>query len=160
VRLLFFISVRRALRIFQIHHISPTLHYIDLQHESAWAHFRLPDQLHPLNQLLLLLLTNCATTISTSHLPTVDLRYVRERATEYNTTSGLFIYRNVRYARPPIGNLRFRKPQQPLREPAGTISDGSQYTTTVCPQPVSQTTPSTNGFSEDCLASKIFFCIV
>jgi hypothetical protein len=93
-------------------------------------------------------------------LPTIDLGYVRQRATEYNTTTGLYIYRNIRYAHPPIADLRFRKPQPPLPEPAGTISDGSQYKTTVCPQAVNRYTPSANGFSEDCLVSGIFIFVI
>jgi hypothetical protein len=105
------------------------------------------------SSLLLLLAHSTASLVS--DLPTIDLGYVRQRATEYNTTTGLYIYRNVRYARPPLADLRFRKPQPPLPEPAGTISDGSQYKTTVCPQAVSTITPSTNGFSEDCLVSGI-----
>ena len=103
---------------------------------------------------LIVLLSYSVTSFATSHLPTIDLGYVRQRATEHNTTSGLYIYRNVRYARPPLGELRFRKPQPPLREPAGTISDGSQYKTTVCPQAL-KLKANTNGYSEDCLVSGI-----
>jgi hypothetical protein len=110
---------------------------------------------------LVLLSASYAISAATSHLPIVDLGYVRQRATEYNTTSGLYIYKNIRFARPPIGELRFRKPELPLHEPEGTIRDGSQYTTTICPQPVSQispATPSTNGFSEDCLVRGTLQC--
>lgn len=112
---------------------------------------------------LLLLLVSSATSKTTSSLPIVDLGYVQQQATEYNTTSGLCIYKNVRYARPPLGELRFRKPEPPLEEPAGTVSDGSQYPTTICPQPLPppgaiEVTPSTNGFSEDCLVSAHSCC--
>ena len=103
---------------------------------------------------LIVLLSYSVTSLATLHLPTIDLGYVRQRATEHNTTSGLYIYRNVRYARPPLGELRFRKPQPPLQEPAGTISDGSQYKTTVCPQAL-QSKATTDGYSEDCLVSGI-----
>lgn len=106
---------------------------------------------------ILLLFASSVTSIAISSLPAVDLGYVQQRATEVNATSGLYIYRNVRYARPPLGDLRFRKPQPPTQEPSGSISDGSQYNTTVCPQMVSSGTPSMNGFSEDCLVSDIFF---
>src|ERR1700733_14876533 len=105
--------------------------------------------------LCLLLLARSVATFAT-HLPTINLGYIRQQATEHNSTNGLYIYRNVRYARPPIGELRFRKPQPPLPEPAGTISDGSQYKTTICSQGMSSSTPSTNGFSEDCLVSSSY----
>jgi len=109
--------------------------------------------------LLLLLLANSATSSPTSSLPVVDLGYVYQQATEYNATSDLYVYKNVRYARPPLGELRFRKPEPPLQEPAGSISNGSQYPTTICSQAIpppgtpSTGTPSTDGFSEDCLVS-------
>lgn len=106
----------------------------------------------------LLLLASSVTSFSTtSSLPIVDLGYVQQQATEYNSSSGLYIYKNIRYARPPLGDLRFRKPEPPLQEPAGTVSNGTQYPTTICPQTVSSSiiTPSTNGFSEDCLVSSL-----
>ena len=93
--------------------------------------------------------------VSASSLPEVNLGYVRQRATEYNSTTGIYVYKNIRYARPPVGELRFRKPRPPLQEPAGTISDGTQYSTTICPQPSSNATPSANGYSEDCLVSSL-----
>ena len=104
---------------------------------------------------LIVLLSYSVTSLATLHLPTIDLGYVRQRATEHNTTSGLYIYRNVRYARPPLGELRFRKPRPPLPEPAGSISDGSQYKTTICPQGFQPET-NTEWYSEDCLVSGIF----
>jgi hypothetical protein len=108
---------------------------------------------------LIFFLWNYVINTPTSSLPIVDLGYVHQQATEYNATSGLHIYKNIRYSRPPLGNLRFRKPEPPLQEPAGSISDGSQYPTTICSQAVplpgrpTAGTPSANGFSEDCLVS-------
>ena len=95
--------------------------------------------------------------VSASSLPEVNLGYVRQRATEYNSTTGVYVYKNIRYARPPVGELRFREPRPPLHEPVGTISDGTQYPTTICPQPYlsSNLTPSANGYSEDCLVSSL-----
>jgi hypothetical protein len=113
---------------------------------------------------LLLLLAKSAISIQTSSFPIVDLGYVQQQATEYNATSGLYIYKNVRYARPPLGELRFRKSEPPLQEPAGNISDGSQYPTTICSQAVplpgapTAGTPSAKGFSEDCLVSRHSYC--
>jgi carboxylesterase type B len=105
--------------------------------------------------LCLLLLARSVAALVT-HLPTIDLGYIQQRATEHSSTNGLYIYRNVRYASPPIGELRFRKPQPPLPEPVGTVSNGSQYKTTICSQGVTSSTPSTNGFSEDCLVRSIY----
>lgn len=105
---------------------------------------------------LVLLSASVAGNIATSLLPIVDLGYVRQQATEYNASTGLYIYRNVRYARPPVGEFRFRKPQPPLQEPAGTVSNGSQYRTTVCPQAMNPIA-ATKGFSEDCLVNGISF---
>jgi carboxylesterase type B len=103
---------------------------------------------------LLPLLTASATSIPTSSLPIVDLGYVRQRETEHNTTGGLYIYRNVRYSRPPLGEFRFRKPQPPLQEPNDCISDGSQFATTVCsqqvPLPGMLGTGTPNTSAEDC----------
>lgn len=107
---------------------------------------------HPLFWLF----ANVAGNIAAPSLPIVDLGYVRQQATEYSASTGLFIYKNVRYARPPLGDLRFRKPQPPLQEPAGTISDGSQYRTTVCPQSMNPIA-AMKGYSEDCLVSGILF---
>ena len=106
--------------------------------------------------ILTVLVTLVARTIvSASSLPEVNLGYVRQRATEYNSTTGVYVYKNIRYARPPVGELRFRKSRPPLQEPTGTISDGTQYSTTICPQPSSNATPSANGYSEDCLVSSL-----
>ncbi|CAZ86417.1 unnamed protein product [Tuber melanosporum] len=51
---------------------------------------------------------------ATSSLPIVDLGYVKQQATSYNKTYDFYHFRNIRYAAPPLGNLRFRKPQPPL----------------------------------------------
>ncbi|MCJ1432715.1 hypothetical protein MMC27_002072 [Xylographa pallens] len=48
-----------------------------------------------------------------SFLPVVDLGYVLQRATSYNYTSGTYNFSNIRYAQPPVGELRFQAPQSP-----------------------------------------------
>lgn len=102
---------------------------------------------------LSLVLIAASASIAAKPLPVVDLGYVQQRATWYKSTTGIFAYKNIRYARPPIGEWRFQKPQLPLHEAAGTISDGSQYGSTICPQIATNATPSASGYSEDCLVS-------
>ncbi|RPA98607.1 alpha/beta-hydrolase [Choiromyces venosus 120613-1] len=63
--------------------------------------------------LLLIGCGSCATPDNSS-LPIVDLGYVKQQATSYNQTYDFFHFRNIRYAAPPLGDLRFRKPQPPL----------------------------------------------
>jgi len=92
-----------------------------------------------------------ATSHGGSGLPVVDLGYVKHRATEYNKTAGVYVYRNIRFAAPPVGERRLRKPQPPLKE-AG-IQDGHYGRSTACAQP--------NGTAllgdEDCLVSYTCF---
>lgn len=83
---------------------------------------------------LLLLLSLYSTLIScapTSELPIIDLGYVQQRATVYNSTNDYYIFKNVRFAAPPFGDLRFRKPTPPDYE--GKIQDGN-ITGTECVQ--------------------------
>jgi len=83
-------------------------------------------------------------------LPVVDLGYVKHQAAEYNETAAVYVYRNIRFAAPPVGERRLKKPQPPLRE--GGIQNGDYGRSTSCAQ--------TNGTAllgdEDCLVG--FFC--
>jgi Carboxylesterase family len=72
------------------------------------------------NTLLLLLVGGGSCANPT--LPVVDLGYVKQRATAYNETYDFYVYRNIRYAAPPLGDLRFRKPQPPIHQ--DEIQDG------------------------------------
>ena len=56
-------------------------------------------------------------------LPTVDLGYTKHKAID-NPNPKLYKFQNIRYAAPPIGNLRFRAPQPPLIAPGGEVEDG------------------------------------
>ncbi|KAF5876692.1 putative carboxylesterase family protein [Botrytis fragariae] len=57
-------------------------------------------------------------------LPVVDLDYALHRAT-INETGQYYNFSNIRYAAPPIGNLRFAAPIEPT-EVNRTINDGQQ----------------------------------
>jgi len=52
----------------------------------------------------------------------IDLGYVKQQATSYNSTYHFYHFSNIRYAAPPLGDLRFRKPQTPL--PQDGIQNG------------------------------------
>lgn len=91
--------------------------------------------------------------------PPIDLGYAIHEPTYINVThTGLKIagYKNIRFAEPPTGPLRFRKPQTPPPQQTG-IQDGSQYISTDCvssvPAGISQL-PGIEGNhwgQEDCL---------
>ncbi|KAK9452906.1 Alpha/Beta hydrolase protein [Dipodascopsis uninucleata] len=49
-------------------------------------------------------------------LPIIDLGYAKYRATEYEKERDLYVFKQVRYAAPPIGNRRFKMPELPLVE--------------------------------------------
>ncbi|UKZ76636.1 hypothetical protein TrVFT333_004343 [Trichoderma virens FT-333] len=46
-------------------------------------------------------------------LPQVDLGYEIHEALKYNDTTGLYTFSNIRYAQPPVGDLRFSAPKPP-----------------------------------------------
>ncbi|KAJ5905017.1 uncharacterized protein N7473_001933 [Penicillium subrubescens] len=48
-----------------------------------------------------------------SDLPVVDLGYELHQAISLNSTSGLYNFSNIRYAAPPLGDLRWRAPVLP-----------------------------------------------
>ncbi|KAG9684700.1 carboxylesterase family protein-like protein, partial [Aureobasidium melanogenum] len=56
----------------------------------------------------------CAQASGSSYpLPIVDLGYARQQASSYNSSGGYYNFSNIRYAAPPIGDLRFSAPQAP-----------------------------------------------
>ncbi|KAK2759967.1 hypothetical protein FQN54_002703 [Arachnomyces sp. PD_36] len=91
--------------------------------------------------------------------PAVDLGYAIHAPTYINVTdSGLKIagYNNIRFAEPPTGALRFRKPKTPPPQSPGGIQDGSEYPSTDCVSsaPVGIPIPGIDGNhwgQEDCL---------
>ncbi|KAJ5679921.1 hypothetical protein N7462_008165 [Penicillium macrosclerotiorum] len=60
--------------------------------------------------LFLMLVSAC---YASSELPVVDLGYNLHQAFSLNSTSGLYNFSNIRYAAPPVGDLRFRAPVWP-----------------------------------------------
>lgn len=64
---------------------------------------------------------------SCSNFPVVDLGYAKHAPTIVNTTSSYNIsyatYANIRFAQPPVGDLRFRKPKTPPPNNA-TVQNG------------------------------------
>jgi len=91
-----------------------------------------------------------------SSLPIIDLGYVKQQATSYNQTFDFFHFSNIRYAAPPLGDLRFRKPQPPL--PQTGIQNGDiPLEKSACRQtipPFLGPTPFGDDFGvEDCLVS-------
>ncbi|KAH8201795.1 hypothetical protein TruAng_004059 [Truncatella angustata] len=64
-------------------------------------------------------------------MPIVDLGYELHQALRYNETTDIYTFSNIRYARQPIGDLRFRAPLPPL-ENRTVVQNGTG--TRVCPQ--------------------------
>ncbi|KAF2663439.1 alpha/beta-hydrolase [Microthyrium microscopicum] len=53
------------------------------------------------------------TATAASALPTIKLPYGTWRATSYNATTQVYVFKNIRFAAPPVGSLRFAKPAPP-----------------------------------------------
>ena len=70
------------------------------------------------------------TSSASSPLPTVDLGYAIHRPT-INQTGQTYNFSNIRYAEPPLGNLRFAAPVSP-KGMNRTVNDGQNYA--LCPQ--------------------------
>jgi carboxylesterase type B len=84
--------------------------------------------------ILLLVVLAAWATVSAQSLPTVQLVYSTVQANSYNATGDFYVYKNVRFAAPPVGSLRFQQPQQPLLETSvnnGTVG-GNCYTQEDC----------------------------
>jgi hypothetical protein len=96
---------------------------------------------------------------STGAAPVVDLTYALYSAqlalspdvrTYYN-------FSNIRYAAPPVGDLRFKAPEDPVNNRSAGVQDGSLYGK-ICPQAYTSwqnaafvTAPPGEHESEDCL---------
>ncbi|KAK0641217.1 Alpha/Beta hydrolase protein [Cercophora newfieldiana] len=58
-----------------------------------------------------------------STLPVLTLPSGSYRAANYRSASDIYIFRNIRFAAPPVGDLRWAKPAPP--QPNSTLQDGS-----------------------------------
>ncbi|KAM0331487.1 hypothetical protein ACHAQA_003163 [Verticillium albo-atrum] len=65
-----------------------------------------------------------------SELPVIDLPYGSFRAAKYVKENDVYVFKNIPYAAPPVGDLRWAKPAPPLKKTG--IQDGSQGSS--CPQ--------------------------
>ncbi|KAH7039472.1 Carboxylesterase [Macrophomina phaseolina] len=81
--------------------------------------------------LLLLAASSASAQNASETLPVVDLGYELYRATEFNETGAYYNFSNIRYAAPPVGELRFRPPVRPSTN-RSAVRDGSELR--ICPQ--------------------------
>lgn len=115
--------------------------------------------LQPALALLCLLSRQC--TASTPEFPTVDLGYARHEPTYVNqsttTNTSFASYMNIRFAQPPLGDLRFKRPVTPPPEADGVQDGVVPLNSTNCLQswPAGFIVPpgmnGTTWGSEDCL---------
>ncbi|KAL8715444.1 MAG: hypothetical protein Q9220_000778 [cf. Caloplaca sp. 1 TL-2023] len=56
-------------------------------------------------------------------LPTLTLPYATYRAARYNANGDYYVFKNIRFAAPPTGSLRWAPPAAP--SPESTVQDGS-----------------------------------
>ncbi|KAH7393917.1 Alpha/Beta hydrolase protein [Phaeosphaeria sp. MPI-PUGE-AT-0046c] len=64
-------------------------------------------------------------------LPQIDLGYEIYQAAGFNSTGNFYNFSNIRYAAPPVGNLRFAPPQAPATD-RSSVNKGQ--TSRICPQ--------------------------
>lgn len=76
-------------------------------------------------------------------LPIVDLGYEIHQARSLNTTGDYYTFSNIRYAAPPVGDLRFNAPQLP-KVNRSAVQTGSQDR--ICPQAVPEWINTANQF--------------
>ncbi|KAJ5103608.1 carboxylesterase family protein [Penicillium argentinense] len=91
--------------------------------------------------------------------PPVDLGYATYEEGYYDTTFGLNVWKSIRYAAPPIGNLRSQAPAPPVQN--NTQVTQAMKQPPVCPQSGAAKTPTVYGFNsyagdEDCLLLNLY----
>ncbi|MCJ1311410.1 hypothetical protein MMC25_005081 [Agyrium rufum] len=90
-----------------------------------------------------LLLSFAGAAPSATSLPIVDLGYQRHQAASFNSTGGFYNFSNIRYAQPPVGDLRFAAPVPPKGK-SSAIDNGSVGR--ICPQSAGAWGIVTSGF--------------
>jgi hypothetical protein len=55
--------------------------------------------------------------------PLLNLGYVVHKPTTYDKASDVYTFKNIRFAKPPLGELRWQKPAEPEKD--ATIRDGT-----------------------------------
>ncbi|OGM45680.1 putative carboxyl ester lipase [Aspergillus bombycis] len=109
--------------------------------------------------LFLITISSLLPTITAQTFPQIDLGYAIHTTTFINTTESgakVGLYNNIRFAQPPTGNLRFRKPVTPPSHEDGIQDGRDRLTTSDCVSTVHPQAPypGINGTSwgqEDCL---------
>lgn len=61
--------------------------------------------------------------VARRQLPIVTLPYATYKAADYDSNADVYTFKNIRFAAPPVGNLRFQLPQPPLQQHG--VQDGS-----------------------------------
>jgi len=59
----------------------------------------------------------------TPNLPVLQFPSGSYRASRFDAASSVYVFKNIRFGAPPVGDLRFRKPSLPVINT--TVSDGS-----------------------------------
>jgi carboxylesterase type B len=110
--------------------------------------------------LFLLLLTLTSPIATTAQdFPEIDLGYATHTPTFINATASgtkIGLYNNIRFAQPPTGSLRFRKPRTPPAHENGTQDGRDRLSTSDCVSTVHPQVPfpginGTTWGQEDCL---------
>ncbi|KAG0653117.1 secreted lipase [Hyphodiscus hymeniophilus] len=91
--------------------------------------------------------------------PIVELGYATYQGS-FDDTFGLNVWKSIRYAQPPIGNLRWQAPQKPLAINSNEITPAINQPP-LCPQTGAFGTPAVYGFNsglgnEDCLYLNVY----
>ncbi|MCJ1421245.1 hypothetical protein MMC32_007607 [Xylographa parallela] len=74
--------------------------------------------------ILSLALGTLGSPVSSSTLPVVNLGYEQHQAISFNSTGGFYNFSNIRYAQPPVGELRFAAPIA-VTGNSSTVNNGS-----------------------------------
>ncbi len=93
----------------------------------------------------------CLPTAAGNALPIVDLGYERHQALFHNATGDHYTFSNIRYAQPPVGELRFRAPLPPMAGKS-VVNNGSA--TRICPQEIPSWQSNVLEVVDECLAGK------